>query len=155
MNVLQNVLLTKTPFAKPANVIQNISVDKARLRPENAPHSLYEELWHIDYWMRFSLALIRKENPVVPAHSAESFPSNNATLSEASWQKLVEEVLENLNTFSVLSQNEPELDKKFDAEKTVRDELIIVAAHNAYHFGRMVMLRQLLEIWSVDLGDTW
>jgi uncharacterized damage-inducible protein DinB len=155
MNALQNVLLTKTPFAKPENIIQHIPVDKATLHPDHVPHSLYEELWHIDYWMRFSLALIRGENPVVPAHSAESFPSDNAALSEAAWQKLVEAVLEGLNTLAVMSQNETELDRTFDAEKTVRDELIIIAAHNAYHFGRMVMLRQLLGIWSSELGDTW
>ena len=155
MNALQNVLLTKAPFAKPENIIQQIPVDKATLHLDHVSHSLYEELWHIDYWMQFSLALIRGENPVVPAHSAESFPSDNAALSEAAWQKLVEQVLEGLNTLAVMSQNQTELERKFDAEKTVGDELIIIAAHNAYHFGRMVMLRQLLGIWSLDLGDTW
>jgi uncharacterized damage-inducible protein DinB len=155
VNTLQKVLLSKTPFAKPENVIQQIPFDKVTLRPDHVSHSLYEELWHIDYWMRFSLALIRGENPVLPEHSTESFPPDNAALSEAAWQTLVRQVLEGLNTLVVLGQNETELARMFDAENTVHDELIIIAAHNAYHFGRMVMLRQLLGIWPSELGVAW
>ncbi len=155
MNSLQNVLIAKAAFAKPENIIGGIPLELATVRPHGLPHSLYEELWHIDYWLRFSLALIRGENPALPVHSAEAFPTDNETLNETAWQKLIEGVLEGLNTLAVMSQNETELARKFDANKTVRDELTIIAAHNAYHFGRMVMLRQLLGIWSSDLGDTW
>jgi hypothetical protein len=34
----------------------------------------------------------------------------------------------------------------------VQEELISLAAHNAYHFGRIVLLRQLLETWPPPSG---
>jgi hypothetical protein len=155
MNPLQSILIAKAAFAKPANIIKDIPLELATNRPHGLPHSLYEELWHIDYWLRFSLADIRGEQPKLPKHSSEAFPTDNATLSEAEWQKLVDGVLENLKAAATLADNEAELARRFREGKMVRDELAIIAAHNAYHFGRMVMLRQLLGIWSSQLGDTW
>jgi hypothetical protein len=155
VNLLQNVLIAKVAFAKPENVIKGISLELAKVRPHGLPHSLYEELWHIHYWLRFSLADIRGEHPTLPAHSKEGFPNDNTNLSETTWQKLINQVLEGLNAAASLAQDETELMRMFRPDRTVRDELTIIAAHNAYHFGRMVMLRQLLGIWSSELGDTW
>ncbi len=155
MNPLQNVLIGKAAFAKPENIMRDIPSGLATVRPHGLPHSLYEELWHLDYWLRFSLADIRGEQPTLPVHSAESFPTDNAGLSETEWQKLLDGVLENLNAAAALADDEKELMRTFRPGKTVRDELAIIAAHNAYHLGRMVTLRQLLGIWSSELGDTW
>lgn len=155
MNHLQNVLLGKAAFAKPDNIMSGIPLELATVRPHGLPHSLYEELWHINYWLRFSLADIQGEQPKLPAHSAESFPTDYDSLSKIQWQTLVEQVLGNLRAAAALSEDETELTRTFRPDKTVRDELAIIAAHNAYHFGRMVMLRQLLGIWSAELGDTW
>jgi DinB superfamily len=155
MNPLQSVLMAKAAFAKPENIIGGIPLELASVRPHGLPHSLYEELWHIEYWLRFSLADIRGEHPKLPAHSKEGFPNDNASLSETTWQKLIDQVLEGLNVAASLAQNETELGRMFRPDRTVRDELTIIAAHNAYHLGRMVMLRQLLGIWSSELGDTW
>jgi hypothetical protein len=155
MNPLQNVLIGKAAFAKPENIIGGISLELATVRPHGLPHSLYEELWHVQYWLRFSLADIRGEHPQLPAHSVESFPTDNTTLSEPEWQKLVAQILETLKVVAALADDETELDRAFREGKTVRDELAIIAAHNAYHLGRMVTLRQLLGIWPTELGDSW
>jgi hypothetical protein len=155
MNALQNVLIGKAAFARPENIIRGIPLGLAKVRPHGLPHSLYEELWHIDYWLSFSLGDIQGEQSKLPAHSSEAFPTDNATLDEATWQKLVEGVLETLNEVAALARDEVELARVFRSDKTVRDELAIIAAHNAYHLGRMVILRQLLNIWSSELGDTW
>jgi uncharacterized damage-inducible protein DinB len=154
MNGLQSIINSSGAFAKPDNII-GIPFDKATLRPPSVTHSLYEELWHIDYWIRFSLAFIAGGNPAMPAHSADSFPLDNDSLSEANWQKLMLRTREGLEQLTHLSQNESELARKLSPEKTVQDEVVVIAAHNAYHFGRMVMLRQLLGIWSSDLGEVW
>ncbi len=118
-------------------------------------HSLYEELWHIDYWLRFSLTMRRGKGRAIPAHSSETFPSDNATLDKASGRELLDRVHEGLDTLAGLARDETGLERTFHPDRTVRDELTVVASHNAYHFGRMVTLRQLLEIWPSKLGDTW
>lgn len=155
MNALQQVLFAKAAFAQPENIIRGIPLELATVRPHGLPHSLYEELWHIKYWLRFSWALIQGEQPTIPAHSVEAFPSNNSNLNDAEWQKLVAEILESLQMVTAFAGDEANLARKFRPDRTVGDELTVVAAHNAYHFGRMVMLRQLLGIWSPELGDTW
>jgi hypothetical protein len=35
---------------------------------------------------------------------------------------------------------------------TIRDQLISLASHNAYHLGRIVVLRQLLGAWPPASG---
>jgi hypothetical protein len=155
MNILEHVLVAKPPFAKPANIMGGIPFELVTVRPSGFPHSFYEELWHLNYWLHFSLALIKGENPSVPKHSLEGFPVDNDRLSESSWQALLKQVGEGLEMASALAQNKSELSRKFLPERTVEGELIVVASHNAYHFGRMVALRQILGIWSPHLGDSW
>jgi uncharacterized damage-inducible protein DinB len=155
MTTLEQVLVGKAAFALPANIIKGIPFELAMVRPSGLPHSLYEELWHISYWLQFSLALIRGENPSLPKHSSEAFPPDNDSLNKSSWQALLEQVSKGLEMASALAQNEAELKRKFRSDKTVADELIVIANHNAYHYGRMVALRQILGIWSADLGDSW
>jgi len=39
---------------------------------------------------------------------------------------------------------------------TIREQLESLAAHNAYHFGRIVLLRQLAGAWPPASGGfTW
>ena len=155
MSILKHVLEAKPPFAKPANIIRGIPFQLVTVRPAGFPHSFYEELWHLNYWLHFSLALIGGENPSVPQHSSGSFPVDNENLTENAWQTLLKRVKEELEMASLLAQNETELGRQLDPKRTVEDELIVVASHNAYHFGRMVALRQILGVWSTDLGESW
>jgi DinB superfamily len=155
MNVLEHVLVAKPPFAKPANIMNGLPFELATARPTGFPHSFYEELWHLNYWLHFSLAQIRGENPSIPEHSSGSFPVDNESLSENAWQALLQQVNEGLEMASSLTQNESELSRQFEPGSSVESELIIVGRHNAYHFGRMVALRQVLGIWSSDLGESW
>lgn len=155
MKTLEQVLVAKAAFAEPANIIKDIPFEFVTTRPHGLPHSLYEELWHIDYWLRFSWALMRGEHPTMPAHSSGAWPADNSTLNEASWQTLLDRVREGLDALAALAQDETELARAFRPDRTVEGELTVVAAHNAYHFGRMVTLRQLLGIWPAELGDTW
>ena len=62
---------------------------------------------------------------------------------------------EGLAAASVLAGDEQGLGRAFRPDRTVGGELTVVAAHNAYHLGRMVTLRQLLGIWPAELGDSW
>lgn len=62
---------------------------------------------------------------------------------------------EGLDTLAGLAQDETALARTFRPNRTVAGELTVVAAHNAYHFGRIVTLRQLLGVWPSELGDSW
>lgn len=155
MKILEHVLVDNPPFAKPVKILQDIPLEQLSIRPSGFPHSLYEELWHLSFWLHFSLALIGGKNPIVPKRSSDSFPDDNDALSKDLWDTLLKQVHDGLAEASSLAQDETELDREFRSGRTVSDELIVVASHNAYHFGRMVTLRQVLGIWSPGLGENW
>ena len=155
MNVLPQVLLGEAPFAKPAHIMTGIPFELAKVRPAGLPHSLYEELWHLNYWLHFSLALIRGEERALPEHSSDAFPTDNESLSATAWKALLEQMAKGLDDAAEMAKDTTELARKCRPDRTVAEELIVVAAHNAYHFGRMVSIRQALGIWTSELGDRW
>ena len=124
------------------------------MRPPGAPHSLYEELWHTDFWQRFIVSAIQNQPMTNPEHAAESWPKDNDSLTEKTWQSLTEQFLKGLEKATALAGS-ARLEEKL-GDRTVRDELETLVAHNAYHVGRMVLLRQLLGLWPPPSGgDTW
>ncbi len=130
------------------------SAEGAKARPGGAPHSLYEELWHTDFWQRLILSAVRGEPVLFPEHAAEGWPKDNATLTEGAWQGLASRFLLDLEGAAAVAGSEDL--ERVARDKTVREHLESVAGHNAYHFGRMVLLRQLLGLWPPPSGgDTW
>ena len=149
MTPLQKLLIADGAFVTPAHVLEPLSADQAKTRPPGAPHSLYEELWHTDFWQRLMLSVIRGEPVSYPEHAAESWPEDNESLTDETWNAFVQRFLTELNEAAKIAGS-TELQEK------VRDELESLTAHNAYHFGRMVFLRQLLGLWPPPSGgDTW
>ena len=149
MTPLQNLLVADGAFAVPAHILEALSSKEAKVRPLGAPHSLYEELWHTDFWQRLMLSVIRGEPVLYPEHAAESWPEDNESLTGEIWNAFVPRFLAELDEAAKIAGS-PE------PKNEVRDELESLVAHNAYHFGRMVFLRQLLELWPPPSGgDTW
>ena len=154
MTYLQKLLIADGAFVTPAHVLESLSAEQAKTRPAGAPHSLYEELWHTDFWQRLILSQARGEPVAYPEHAAQSWPQDNEMLTEGSWQGLISRFLTGL-------QRATEVAGSGDLERVagdtaVREHLESVFGHNAYHFGRMVLLRQLLGLWPPPSGgDTW
>jgi uncharacterized damage-inducible protein DinB len=58
---LQRLLISDGAFVTPAHALENLSANEAKARPCGAPHSIYEELWHMRFWQRLILSVIRGE----------------------------------------------------------------------------------------------
>ena len=150
MTLLQKLLISDGAFATPSHILESLSAEQAKTHPDNVPHSLYEELWHTDFWQRLMLSVIRGEPVSYPDHAAQSWPDDNERLTAETWAELVERFLADLNEAAETAGSQRLKDEK------VRDELESLTAHNAYHFGRMVFLRQLMGLWPPPSGgDTW
>ncbi len=149
MTPLQKLLISDGAFVTPAQVLESLSATQAKVRPSGAPHSLYEELWHTDFWQRLMLSVIRGEPVSYPEHAEQSWPEDNETLTRERWDSFVQQFLAELDEAARIAGSPETKDE-------VRDELESLVAHNAYHFGRMVFLRQLLGLWPPPSGgDTW
>lgn len=154
MTPLQKLLISDGAFVTPAQVLESLTASQAQMRPDKVPHSLYEELWHTDFWQRLILSVIRNRPVIYPEHAAESWPDDNETLTDEAWHNLIERFLTGLEEATALSGSQRL--EETAGDRTVREQLESIVAHNAYHFGRMVFLRQLLGLWPPPSGgDTW
>lgn len=108
----------------------------------------------MNFWQHLILSVIRSEPVVYPERAAEGWPDDNDTLTEEAWRDLLSRFLVDLEEAAVLAGSQRL--EEVSGDKTVREHLESLAGHNAYHVGRMVLLRQLLGFWPPPSAeDTW
>ncbi len=143
-------LLLSGGFAPRAVLLRALTLEQVSAVPEGAPHSIYQELWHLTKVLRMSLddgRVVLNEWPW-----EEHFPAQPQPKDHDEWKALVAQYLEAANE-AVARSAEPGFlespDPGFFDEYGLRwrDALEFLAVHSAYHFGRIVLLRQLLDTW--------
>jgi uncharacterized damage-inducible protein DinB len=131
--------------------IKNFPVELRGKRPKGAEHSAWELLEHlrIAQWdiLDFSLnpQYKHKEWP------AGYWPQTAAPPDEKAWEKSVKAFRKDLKTICALvSDEKTDLFAKISHGdgQTILREALLVADHNAYHIGQIVLLRRLLGAWG-------
>jgi uncharacterized damage-inducible protein DinB len=165
MNELALCFIGDSAHTPPAHILENLPDELAHRQVAGAPHTIYQELWHTTYWQQVMLDRVNGLGTPSPNHNAASFPSAEQTRAE-SWAGLCQRFLAGVKQAAALadSQDAPKLDavvlcpspENPARSMTVREQLESFAAHNAYHFGRIVQLRQMLGSWPPPSGGlTW
>ena len=115
-------------------------------RLAHSPHTAWELLEHIRLAQWDILEFSRDAKHVSP-----DFPDgywNKTAGSTADWQKSVEQVLADLEAIRRLVKDESvDLFAKIPHGdgQTILREALLVADHNAYHLGQIMLLRRMLE----------
>lgn len=142
-------LLVSGGFAPRSILLRSLSLEQVSAVPSGAPHSIYQELWHLSTVLRMSLDDGRRVLWDWPLE--EHFPSNPAPTDQAEWDDLVAgyhaaaaEAVDRAKVGDWLQSPDPGWE---EFGLTWRDSLEFLAVHSAYHFGRIVFLRQLLGVW--------
>jgi uncharacterized damage-inducible protein DinB len=160
MNELQQVLSSDSAHAMPASIIEGLPDDAAQRPVPGAPHTIYQELWHIVFWQQMTLDWIAGIETPYPASIADPFPTP-AAIERESWNELRERFFRGNRVAAAAAGDENRLDTPVTCPSrpgqparimTVREQLESLGAHNAYHFGRIVLLRQLLGHWPPPSG---
>lgn len=126
----------------------------ASARPEGAPHSAFQIVNHLVFWHDHALAWLAGEKPATPAHDADSWPGPPAPASEAEWQGTVARFAGGLDLLRRHAREDDLLARR--GPKSVLYILQISAAHDGYHLGQVVLLRQQLGAWPPPGGGfTW
>ncbi len=160
-NELEQALLGDSAHTRPASILEGIS-DELAFRPiAGAPHTLYQELWHLAFWTRITLDWCEGHLTPFPADANLPFAANDGE----SWEALRARFLRDTERAAVLTRSAGEMGRAIlcpsrPGEPTrtmsVGDQLVSLAAHNSYHLGRMVLLRQMLGSWPPSSGGfTW
>ena len=160
MNELALSLVGESYAAPPSHILEALPEELTHRKPSGAPHSIYEELWHICFWQQVTLDWIGGIETPFPAIPADGFPTV-LDMEREPWAHLCQRFFSGAQKGAEAAGNESRLDQPIRCPSrpeqpvrvmSVRDQLVSLSAHNAYHLGRIVLLRQLLGSWPPPSG---
>ncbi len=164
MNELQLSLVSDAYAASPAQILEALPEELTHRKPAAAPHSIYEELWHVCFWQQVTLDWIGGTETPFPASPADGFPTVD-DMEREPWAQLCGRFFAGAQRGADAAGDESQINRPIRCPSrpghrmrvmTVREQLESLSAHNAYHLGRIVLLRQLLGAWPPPKGGfTW
>jgi uncharacterized damage-inducible protein DinB len=160
MTELEQILMGDSAHTPPAFILEGLPGEMAHRKIEAAPHTIYQELWHIAFWQQITLNWVRGIETPFPVHASAGFPTENDASAE-DWDRLRERFFDGNRQAAEAARDAHQLERVVRCPSrpgvpvrtmTAREQLESLGAHNAYHFGRIVLLRQLLGNWSPSSG---
>lgn len=117
-------------------------------KPPGAPHTPWQLLEHIRIAQWDILEFSRDAKHRSPKWPEGYWPKSEAPPDDKAWDKSVKQVLVDLKAMCELTSDpKSDLFAKIphgDGQTLLR-EALLVADHNAYHLGQLVMVRRILE----------
>jgi uncharacterized damage-inducible protein DinB len=121
------------------------------VRPPGLAHSAWELVEHLRFTQRDILEFCRSAEYKEPAWPADYWPPSPAPPSSRAWAASIAAFREDQAALRRLAEN-PALDLfaaiPHGSGQTYLRELLLVADHNAYHVGQLVVVRRLLGAWK-------
>ena len=131
--------------------IQDLPVAVRGKKPKGASHSPWEILEHLRIAQWDILEFSGNPQHVSPAWPAGYWPDQPAPPNDRAWNKTVRAFRADLESMCQLVQaGSTALFAKIPHGngQTVLREALLVADHNAYHLGEMVVVRRMLGSWG-------
>jgi hypothetical protein len=120
-------------------------------RPKGAEHSPWEILEHLRIAQNDILGFSRDPGHQSPGWPSGYWPETAAPPDAKEWDKSVRAFRRDLKAMCDLVQN-PKTDLYAripqGSGQTILREALLVADHNAYHLGQLVLVRRLLGAWK-------
>lgn len=127
---------------------------RAGIRPPGAPHSVYEVLGHMLYWQEWVVRWLGGARPPVPEHASGSWPRGASAVNKREWDQAVRRFAAGLAAFDRAARGADLLSRT--GKRSRLEMLHMIASHNSYHAGQVVVLRQILGAWPPPGGGlTW
>lgn len=172
----------KGAHASPLGCLVDLPMEAAARRIEGFPHSIFDLVLHLNYWMDYDLRRIRGERPPYPEHAAESWSggrprppgssvptqsplAQGPPVDELKWKQTIAEFKSLLEQVEQMAQSdsatlareiEPTHPSHTERSSALGDILWQTLVHNSYHVGQIAMLRRILGLWPPRAGgDTW
>jgi hypothetical protein len=121
------------------------------IRPEGAPHSLWELLEHMRIAQWDILEFSRDAKHIPPGWPQGYWPKSSFPENGTAWDKSLKSFRDDLDGMKKLVSN-PGTDLfmriPHGSGQTILREALLVADHNAYHLGQFVLVRRLLGNWK-------
>ena len=145
-------LLTKgNAHATFDDAVKNLSTELQGKRPKGAEHSPWQELEHLRIAQWDILEFSRDAKHKSPDWPSGYWPERPAPPDEKAWDKSVRAFKHDLKAMcDLVSDEKTDLYAKIPHGdgQTILREALLIADHNAYHVGQLVLLRRLLGAWG-------
>lgn len=162
---LQELLSGKGAHVDPIACLEDVPAAVVGRKLEGCPHSIWQIVGHLNYWMDYDLRRIQGELLPYPAHAIESWPSSPAPASDVQWKdelRRFTSLLDKLMTLAgagvdVLQRHvtatHPSHENRSSSVEAVLWQTLV---HNSYHIGQVALLRRCFGAWPPRRGsDTW
>jgi uncharacterized damage-inducible protein DinB len=136
--------------------VKDFPADAQGKRPEGAEHSAWEVLEHLRIAQWDILDFSRNPDYKEREWPREYWPETQAPPNASAWAKSVKSFEDDLKEMCALVADEKtDLFAKIPhgSGQTILREALVVADHNAYHLGEMVLLRRVLGAWPPAVGQ--
>ena len=134
-------------------VISGFPAELRGVKPAGLPFTAWRLLEHLRIAQWDILEFSRNPKHASPEFPQGYWPAGDAPPEEAAWEKSVKAFQADLRAIERLVKN-PSTDLyariPHGTGQTILREALLVADHNAYHLGQLVMLRRLLGAWQGD-----
>ena len=162
---LVELLYGKGAHVNPLACVEDLTAEWAGRYAENLPHSVWQIVWHVNFWTDYELQRMRGEKPHYPDHAAESWPKDSTPISEAEWKKDCARFADLIGMLAAMAEGDSnELNREvppMHANQETRTSTVLATlwqtlAHNSYHVGQIVLVRRALGVWPPrGGGDSW
>ena len=127
--------------------VEAVPADKRGERVPGQPHTLWRLLEHIRIATWDILEFSRQGSHVSPGWPDGYWPATDAPPDEAAWERSVAAIRGDLDAFAKLV-DDPARDLfapfPWGQGQTLLREALLIADHNAYHLGQLMIVRRLL-----------
>ncbi|MEO8412585.1 MAG: DinB family protein [Ginsengibacter sp.] len=120
-------------------------------RPENLPYSVWQLADHIRIAQWDILEFCRDAKHLSPKWPDGYWPKETAPESPGDWQKCINTIKTDRKTFIELIKNAGDalvIPFEYGSGQSLFKEALVLADHNSYHSGEIIILRRLLKVWN-------
>jgi len=133
------------------DALKNFPPKMRGMTPQGATHSAWQLLEHLRIAQWDILEFSRNAKHVSPSWPEGYWPKTEKPPSDAAWKKSIEAIQKDLAAMQQLVEN-PKTDLyariPHGTGQNILREALLIADHNAYHLGQLVLLRRLLGAWK-------
>lgn len=142
-------LFLKGEYGSRDRILAGLTKEMAEKRPIDTMHNIYEELWHMTKWQNIVVNSSKEEYEKWMANDDSIFPQQPLD-SQGELDSLKSEFLAGLEKAISITKSEESMSVVLEGSYTVKDNLLSLAVHNAYHLGKIVAIRQVMGAWPPE-----
>lgn len=131
--------------------LKNIPFEILDKKPGGLPYSIWQIAEHIRIAQWDILEFSHNSKHKSPKWPDEYWPVETRPKSESQWEKCILDIKEDRKRFiELLNKNSGHLFEPFSYGngQTLLREALVLADHNSYHTGEIIILRRLLKEWK-------